>query len=124
MRHISGAAKRLTARRVALARNWPDAVDSLAIPVGRSRPVTDIQSVRKRSSKSNEAKLKRDFWRRCGWLPGNPFVLLCWAAARSAGTGSADGGWPDTEADAAKRILFLMMMKGEGSCNGGNSSYS
>jgi hypothetical protein len=93
------------------------------IAVGvRFRPVCDIQSVRKRSSKSNEAKLKRDFWRRCGWLPGNPFVLLCWAAARSAGTGSADGGWPDT--DAAKHILFLMMLKGEGSCNDGNSSYS
>ena len=91
-------------------------------------PVADIQSVRKRSSKSNEAKSKRDFWRRFGWLPGNPFVLLCWAGARSAGTGSADGGGPDTDtdtdADAAKRILFLMMMKGEGSCNGGNSSYS
>jgi hypothetical protein len=40
--------------------------------LARRTPVTDIQSVRKWSSKSNEAKLKRDFWRRCGWLPGTP----------------------------------------------------
>jgi hypothetical protein len=67
-----------------------------------------------------EARLLATVWL-ATW---KPFVLLCWAAARSADTGSADGGWPDTDADAAKRILFLMMMKGEGSCNGGNLSYS